>query len=168
MIKDQERTEDETTPAAVAPVSLWIRGRAPTQIELETGFTIVSTYVEQFWQSALGPTSVALLRYFARHRLPVGDDSTNYTEIGLEVTRAVLGVNRQGQLGKNGPLFRSIDRLRRFRFLTVDREHLEFPSHVTLSTHVHTVPRSIIEAWPAELRARHDAFIQQLLQEPPE
>lgn len=165
MIKDQERTVDETA-SAVAPVSLWIRGRAPTRVEAETGFTVVSTYVEQFWQSALGPTSVALLRYLARHRLPVGDDSTGYTEISLEVTRAVLGVNRQGQLGKNGPLFKSIDRLRRFRFLTVDREHLEVPSHVTLSTHVHTVPRSLMERWPEELRARHDSFIQQLLKEP--
>lgn len=132
---------------------------------VETGFTVVSAYVEQFWQSALGPTSTALIRHLARHRLQIGDDSASYVPIDLAVTRAALGVGRKGQEGKSGPLFRSVERLARFEFLTVDDSASDVPSHITIATHVHTVPDGIRRHWPDELALRHDAFIEQVLGE---
>ncbi len=147
------------------PTVLLVRARKPSIVLVETGFSVVSAYVEQFWQSALGPTSTALIRHLARHRLQIGDESANYTPINLAVTRAALGVGRTGLEGKSGPLFKSVDRLARFGFLTIDETALRVPSHITIATHVDTVPDGIRRHWPDELKLRHDVFIQRVLGE---
>lgn len=164
MASDQQQAAASGEPAA-RPTVLHVRARRPSTVLVETGFTVVSAYVEQFWQSALGPTSTALIRHLARHRLPIGDHSATYVPIDLAVTRAALGVGRKGQEGKSGPLFRSIERLARFEFLTVDESATGVPSHITIATHVRTVPNGIRRQWPDELALRHDAFIEQVLGE---
>lgn len=164
MASDQQQATTEEQPTA-RPTVLLVRARQPSIVLVETGFTVVSGYVEQFWQSALGPTSTALIRHLARHRVPIGDDSAEYVPIDLAATRAALGIGRKGQEGKSGPLFRSIDRLARFRFLAVDDSALGVPSRITIATHVQNVPSGIRRQWPDELSRRHDAFIEQVLGE---
>ncbi len=164
MASDQQEapTDEESTARTTV---LNVRARRPSTALAETGFTVVSAYVEQFWQSALGPTSTALIRHLARHRLTIGDESASYTPVDLIVTRAALGVGRKGQQGKSGPLFRSIERLARFQFLTIDDGDANVPTHVTIATHVHAVPRGIRRHWPDELVRRHDSFIEQVMGE---
>ena len=164
MASEQQVPTDEQHRAA-RPTVIHVRAKKPSITLAETGFTVVSGYVEQFWQSALGPTSTALIRHLARHRLPVGGESASYVPIDLALTRAALGIGRKGQEGKSGPLFKSVHRLARFGFLTVDEHVLEAPSHITIATHVHTVPDGIRRHWPDELALRHDAFIEQVLGE---
>ena len=122
MASEQQVPTDEQHRAA-RPTVIHVRAKKPSITLAETGFTVVSGYVEQFWQSALGPTSTALIRHLARHRLPVGGESASYVPIDLALTRAALGIGRKGQEGKSGPLFKSVHRLARFGFLTVD-EHV--------------------------------------------
>jgi len=164
MASDQQEapTDDEAT---ARPTVLHVRASRPSTVLAETGFTVVSAYVEQFWQSALGPTSTALIRHLARHRLTIGDESASYVPVDLAVTRAALGIGRKGQEGKSGPLFRSIERLARFQFLMIDAADANVPSYVTIATHVHTVPRGIRRHWPEELVRRHDSFIEQAMGE---
>ncbi len=145
------------------PTVLLVRARKPSRMLTETGFSVVSPYVEQFWQSALGPTSTALVRHLARHRLHIGDESARYTPVDLAVTRIALGIGRRGMEGRSGPLFKSVDRLARFGFLTIDQTRAGTPSHVTMATHVVTVPVGIQREWPDELVQRHDAFLRQIL-----
>ncbi len=153
---DQSRTH---------PTVLLVRARKPSIVLVETGFSVVSAYVEQFWQSALGPTSNALIGRLARRRLQIGDESARYAPINLAVTRAALGVGRRGMEGKSGPLFKSVDRLARFGFLTIEETALGVPSQITIATHVDTVPGRIRRHWSDELRLRHDVFIQRVLGE---
>ncbi len=164
MTSDQREAPTDEEPTA-RPTVLHVRARRPSTVLAETGFTVVSAYVEQFWQSALGPTSTALIRHLARHRLMIGDESASYVPVDLAVTRAALGVGRKGQEGKSGPLFRSIERLARFEFLKVDDMAADVASHVTIATHVHTVPSGIRRHWPDELVRRHDSFIEQVMGE---
>ena len=149
--------------ATSRPTVLMVRAKRPTPELAQVGFTVVSAYVEQFWQSALGPTSTALIRHLARHRLPIGDESAGYVPVSLAVTRTALGIGRKGQAGRSGPLFRSIDRLARFGFLTVDSTEADVASHVTIVTHVGGVPYGLRRHWPDELVQRHDAFIGRVL-----
>ncbi len=162
MGSDQQEAPANEEPAA-RPTVLHVRAKQPSAVLVETGFTVVSAYVEQFWQSALGPTSTALIRHLARHRLPIGDQSTEYISLDLAATRAALGVGHKGTGGKSGPLFRSVGRLARFGFLTVDKSVDAVPSHITIATHVRTVPSGIRRRWPDELALRHDALIEQVL-----
>ncbi len=162
-------SEKQEVPAgeqsSTHPTVLLVRAKKPSIVLVETGFTVVSAYVEQFWQSALGPTSTALIRHLARHRLQIADESANYTPIDLGLTRTALGIGRRGMEGKSGPLFKSVARLSRFGFLTIDSTALDVPSHITIATHVDTVPIGIRRHWPDELTHRHEAFIQQVLGE---
>lgn len=164
MASDQQEAPANEESAATATV-LQVRARRPSTLLVDTGFTVVSAYVEQFWQSALGPTSTALIRHLARHRLAIGDHTASYVPIDLAATRAALGVGRKGQAGKSGPLFRSIERLARFEFLTVDDSSSNVPSHITIATRVQTVPSGIRRHWPDELTLRRNAFIEQVLGE---
>ena len=151
------------TAATSRPTVLMVRAKQPTAELAQTGFTVMSAYVEQFWQSVLGPTSTALIRHLARHRLPVGAESAPYVPVDLVVTRTALGIGRKGQAGKSGPLFRSVERLARFGFLTVDVTGDGFATHVTIVTHVGAVPHQYRRQWPDELTGRHDAFVLQVL-----
>lgn len=145
------------------PTVVLVRAKKPSLTLTETGFSVVSAYVEQFWQPALGPTSTALVRHLARHRLHIGDWSARYTPVDLALTRIALGIGRRGMDGRSGPLFKSVDRLARFGFLTIDQTRAGTPSHITIATHVVTVPVGIQREWPDELVQRHDAFLRQVL-----
>lgn len=94
-----EPSLNSNSDSVARPIVLSVRARTPTVTQVNTGFTVVSSYVEQFWQSALGPTSVALLRYLARHELPIGGEDSPYVEVSVPVARHALVVRRGFGLG---------------------------------------------------------------------
>jgi hypothetical protein len=153
--------------APAGPTVLHARAGQPSIILQKTGFTVVSPYVEQFWQSSLGPTSTALIRHLARHKLPIhagtgSPNGSNYANVNVALAQATLGVGGKGKQGRSGPLFKSIDRLARFHFLSVDTRLDGYPTHVTIATHVQTVPLRIRRHWPDELAERHAAFMERI------
>ena len=67
-----------------------------------------SAYVEQFWLSVLGPSTVWLLRHWAG----ILDQEPDGAEIDLAITARRLGLGHKG--GRNSPLARSMIRACRF------------------------------------------------------
>ena len=72
------------------------------------GIPLDDPYVEQCWASALGPTSILLLR-----RMPTWWREAPTVAVPLDELARSLGV---GGTGKNSPLSHALDRIVRFKF----------------------------------------------------
>ncbi|MEZ5227200.1 MAG: hypothetical protein R2710_11125, partial [Acidimicrobiales bacterium] len=74
----------------------------------QLGFDPRSSYVERYWTSILGPSATLLLRRLATG-LEIAPDGF---ELDTVAWAQELGIGIRG--GKNGPFWRSLDRLARF------------------------------------------------------
>ncbi len=117
----------------------------------QAGFPLDHPYLEECWASALGPSSVLLLR-----RMPVLWQASMPAEIELGELAASIGLSRG--IGPNSPVHRTIDRLARFRFAERSGD-LE----ITLFTEVPPLPRSLLQRAPQWTRDRHEQLLSRHL-----
>jgi hypothetical protein len=110
-------TSDPAPPPASLAVRPW-----PDAVVDDIGHDPRSAYVERFWLSLLGPTSVLLLRRLANELelQPAGFD------LSVEDTARALGVGTKG--GRSSPFARTVQRLCQFRLA-----HLDEPGDVLLA-----------------------------------
>jgi len=84
----------------------------------QLGYDLRSLYVEKYWLSVLGPSATLLLR-----RLALGLElQPDGYPIDVAALSIELGLGTKG--GKNGPLWRSIERICRFKAATRNRDVL--------------------------------------------
>lgn len=113
-----------------------------------------SPYVERYWLSILGPSATLLLRRLANNleRTPDGFD-VDCGQWALE-----LGLGAKG--GRNGPFWRSVERICRFG---AARRHGD---SLAVRRRLPPLTRRQIERLPDELRAAHDRWTADRLQQP--
>lgn len=117
----------------------------------QAGFPLDHPYIEECWSSALGPSSVLLLR-----RMPVLWRDSMPAEIELGELAASIGLSRG--IGPNSPVHRTIDRLARFRFAERSGGH-----DITLFTEAPPLPRSLLQRAPQWTRDRHEQLLSRHL-----
>ncbi len=118
-------------------------------LRVRHGHPIDSGYVEAFWLSHLGPSSVCVLRTIARMTEPGSAITIPYAALA-----AIVGVGASN--AKHAPLGRTLDRLVRFgaaRWASTDRRE------ITVWSHVAPVPLRLRERWPDWLQATHDRAV---------
>lgn len=106
-----------------------------------------SSYVERFWVSTLGPTTILFLRHCAE--LLDGADSAS---VSLEDIAGTLGIGFTG--GSSGPMFKTLVRACRFKTARP-------VAHATLAVRLTlpTLTNDQIQRLPASLRDRHEHFV---------
>lgn len=111
----------------------------------DVGHGVLSHYVEMYWTSVLGPTSILLLRRVAHERMR--RDSATFSIAGTTLARGIgVGFNS----GATSTWQRTLHRLISFRQLHIEHNGLlRFPSHLP-SLHDGQVARL-----PEELIERH-------------
>ena len=113
------------------------------------GWTLDSRFIEEFWLPILGPSSVVLLRWVARH----ADELTRYQHVPLAKLASAIGLGCG--VGRHSPICRTLERLTRFdaaRWNTVpdtDSPHLSVYSHLL------PVPRRLLAQLPPGMQADH-------------
>ena len=116
-------------------------------LRVRHGFPISSTYVETFWLSHLGPSSLCLLRLFDRFTR----HQPNHTAT-LSIPDLATMIGTPGSATKNSVITTRIDRLTRFgaaRWDTTDRTQL------TVWSHLDAVPLRLQARWPDWLTDAH-------------
>lgn len=112
------------------------------------GFPLDHPYLEQCWTPILGPTSIVLLRripqLWREHDLSV--------EIPTGDLAASIGLGRSS--GRSGPMWRSLDRVSRFRFAQAAG-----PGEFDVFTELPPVTGRQLERLPAWNRRRHDELL---------
>ena len=113
-----------------------------------------SAYVEQYWLSILGPSAVLLLRRLAAglETNPEGFE-LNPTECALE-----LGLGTKG--GKNGPFWRTVDRICRFGAARRNGEVL------VVRRRLPPLNKRQVDRLPDHLRRAHDRWTDDRLKQP--
>jgi hypothetical protein len=114
-----------------------------------------SIYVERFWLSILGPSTVWLLRRLAEQL----DDAPDGFTLDLAETAQALGVGSRG--GPNSPFMRSIDRSCRFGAA-------RYVAHQTLAVRRKLAPlnRPQIQRLPPSLQDEHHRWVESLPSRP--
>ena len=108
-----------------------------------------SSYVELFWLSVLGPSTVWLLRHCAR----LLDTHPDGARLDLADTARQLGVGHKG--GRNSPLARSIQRACRFGAARPDG-----PDSFAVRRKLPPLNRGQIERLPIPLQRRHEQYLR--------
>jgi hypothetical protein len=105
-------------------------------------------YVERFWLGVLGPSTVLLLRRFARglEERPTG------FRVGLADTSLALGLGKG--TGRNAAISRTIDRAANFGLLRADQ-----PGQIEVRTHMPLLPSRFVRQLPPLLRTTHAEWI---------
>ena len=107
-------------------------------------------YVERFWLGVVGPSTVLLLRRFARG-LEVHPSGFR---VGLVDTARALGLG--AGTGRNSPVVRTIDRARSFGLAR------DLPGgELAVRTAVPTLPRRHVQRLPEPLQRAHAAWLGQ-------
>lgn len=103
-------------------------------------------YVERFWLSVLGPSTVLLLRRFARGF----DEQPSGFRVGVVDTSLALGLGRG--TGRNAPIMRTVDRAATFGMLRQPE-----PGHLQVHTHLPLLgPRQVEQLSPVLRRLHGD------------
>lgn len=105
-------------------------------------------YVERFWLGVLGPSTVLLLRRFARglEERPTG------FRVRLADTSLALGLGKG--VGRNAAINRTIDRAANFGLL---RAHQ--PGQIEVRTHMPLLPSRFVRQLPPLLRTIHGEWM---------
>ncbi len=111
------------------------------------GFPLDHAYVEQCWAPVLGPTSILLLR-----RIPLLWQDDLAPVIAADELAASIGLGRS--TGRNGSLWRTLERVVRFRFATVAA-----PGELDVFTEVPPLRQDDLRRLPAWSRRRHDHLL---------
>lgn len=119
---DADHSDAEVAPGTAFVVTPWWEPRIATE-----GVDPRDPYVERFWLPVLGPSTVLLLRRFARglEEQPAG------FRVGVIDTSLALGLGRG--TGRNSPIMRTVDRAATFGMLRHDGDrHIEIRTHMPL------------------------------------
>lgn len=123
----------------------------PTPNVRRVGFPLDHPYVEQVWASALGPTSVLILR--ALHRR---FEAASPTTVALPLLAAELGL-----MGADGPRRSRLGKTLH-RLLVFDvAEWGTSLSHLRVYSRLPSLPRRHLLRAPATTRAAHDRFVDE-------
>ncbi len=106
------------------------------------------TYVERFWLGVIGPSTVCLLRRFARGL----EERPDGFRVGLIDTSLALGLGRG--TGRNAAISRTIERAANFGLL---RQQL--PGHLEVRTHLPMLPPRFVRRLPPVLRTTHAEWV---------
>ena len=139
---DSSLSEPSAAPELIH-ISVW-----PDPLIDRLGHDPRSAYVEQFWLSVLGPSTVWLLRHWAN----MLDHQPDGAEIDLALAARRLGLGHKG--GRNSPLARSIIRACRFGAARA-------PGGGRLGVRRRLPPlnRCQIQRLPEELQLRHQEYL---------
>lgn len=141
----EHRTVDAPPPApALAPL-LVVRWADPVVDRL--GIDPRSAYVERFWLSLLGPTSVFVMRRFA-HEF---DSHPDGFSLDTEDCARSIGIGIRG--GSKGPFHRSLDRCARFGLLRFDDHGV-----LAVRTRLPALSRNQVARLPWALRPLHEEW----------
>ena len=141
-------TDIEATPPAIPlPTSLWVTAWADPVVD-SLGHDPRSRYVESYWLGVLGPSATWLLRHVA-DRL---DETCDGFELVLDETARALGLGMRS--GKQGPFFRSIERLCQFGVAR------RTDTNLAVRRHVPPVTQGQLKRLPDSLQRRHAAWQQ--------
>ncbi|MBS1838021.1 MAG: hypothetical protein JST64_10030 [Actinobacteria bacterium] len=112
---------DPSAPTSFTVTPWWDPGLATRGVDPR------DPYVERFWLSVLGPSTVLLLRRFARGF----DEQPTGFRVGTADTALALGLGRG--IGRSSPIMRTVDRAATFGMLRRRGEdHLEVRTHMPL------------------------------------
>lgn len=103
------------------------------------GYPMGSDYCETFWLSTLGPTTLWLARALAR--------AVEHGPVSVPLVPLAQQVGISPTLGKNGPLARSVTRLRVFDVARWS------PSELAIRTHLPPLNSRQVKRLPAHLAA---------------
>lgn len=137
----EDMTRPDTTGPSTFIVTPWRDPRLAAR-----GVDPRDPYVERFWLTVLGPSTVLLLRRFARgfEEQPTG------FRVGVRDTSLALGLGRG--TGRNAPIMRTVDRAATFGMLRRDGEHrLMVRTHLPL-----LAPRHVKQLEPVLRRLHAD------------
>jgi hypothetical protein len=141
------RTERTGATAAAPPPTLTIRAWWDPTLA-DRGHDPRGDYVERFWLGVVGPSTILLLRRFARG-LEVHPSGFR---VGLVDTARALGLGTG--TGRNSPMVRTIDRARAFGLAR------ELPDgDLAVRTSVPTLPRRHVQRLPEPLQRAHAAWL---------
>ncbi len=170
MITDHNTSSSEGS-APTAPPTQELHVRLTEFPQTGPSFTISGNYLEMFWQSVLGPTSTAFVRYIARCEInPSTDPDTPYTPLDALALCVSLGIHKNdgGRSELPRTFAQTIERLARLRFVTVDRRDGRLPSHISVRSHVTLVPSKFRDRWPLILQDRHSLFVSSTVTDVPQ
>lgn len=119
----------------------------PSASVRRAGFPLDHPYLEQCWTPLLGPTSIVLLR-----RIPELWRENLTAELPVPELAASIGLGRA--TGRHGPLWRTLDRLVRFRFAD-----MPVPGEFDVFTELPPVHERLLERLPAWNRRHHDQLL---------
>jgi len=112
------------------------------------GWPIGSTFVEEFWLPILGPSAVALLRWFDRR-------ADHYRRITtLNVADIAVAIGLGDATSKHSPIVRTVERLVRFDAARWDAPDASMPE-LAIYTHLFAVPTRLTVRLPEPLQAEH-------------
>jgi hypothetical protein len=130
----------------------------------QTGHDPRSTYVELFWLGILGPTSVWLLRYMARHLEDAQEmeslSGSGYSSDGgvwLEVEETALAIGLASGRHRGAVFTRTVERLVRFNMARTVNGHT-----LAVRRHIPPITTRQVERLPESLRAAHQSWEQEL------
>lgn len=138
-----------STPSPPAQAELmFVRWVDPVLDEL--GYDPRSAYAERFWLPVLGPTCAWLLRRLA-HEF---DHQPDGFAVGAVAFARSIGIGGRG--GRQGPLYRSIDRCVRFGLLS-EEDH----GVLGVRTKLPTIDRPALGRLPKALRDEHRGWLKE-------
>lgn len=115
-----------------------------------TGFEVRSEYVERFWLGIIGPSTVLLLRRFARGL----DERPDGFRVPVVDTARALGLG--SGTGRNAPIMRTIDRA-----CTFGLARRSAPDEVAVRTHLPELHRRQLDRLPIALQRTHRRWLEQ-------
>jgi len=120
----------------------------------ETGHPVRDEYCERYWLGVVGPTTLLLLRRFARGF----DEFPGGFHIDLAETAQALGLGRG--TGRNAPLQRSIDRACNFGLARRGAPAADAAANpvVQVRLHLPDVSAHQLARLPESVRRSHDAW----------
>lgn len=113
------------------------------------GWPLDSRFVEEFWLPILGPSSVALLRWTARH----ADELTRYQRMPLAELASAIGLGCG--VGRHSPICRTLERLTRFDAARWDTNPGTDIPKLSVYSHLLPVPRRLVAQLPPALQTEH-------------
>ena len=125
-------------------------------------FPLEHAYVEDYWMSILGPTSVAVLRHVARRADTYADPGVTEDSRDLSV-RFGLGNGN----GRQAPMLRTLDRLCHFGAAVWDitPAQADTLAAVTIFDRIDVVPLAHVNRWNVIRQAEHRATVAAQLAE---
>ena len=120
------------------------------------GWPIDSRFVEEFWLPVLGPSSVVLLRWVARH----ADELARYQLMPLVELASVIGLGTS--VGRHSPICRTLERLARFDAARRDTAPNADTPELSVYSHLLPVHRRLATQLPPALQADHQRAVSAL------